>query len=735
VSSPLAPDVVVAAGGLGTRVSNWSAFLPKELRPVDGRPAIVHALEEAAAAGAGRAVVVHHPYYTPLMTWLSHVIAPTTLGEYQRLTEQDPRLDLAALDVAFIPQTGRYADVTSALNGASHLGTGHIAVLFADNVDPSHAALDLLTAAAVPGHPAVLARPFDLGLAPTHGVIVCPEGDRQPTMEHLVEKPTPEAAAELADRFGPDRLRLLLGRLLLTPDVLTYLEHSSGGPGEPKLSLALAAYARTAPVHVITTTANIVDVGIEPGTGVTVARATGRATPGQPPISWTPEHVRRTGESHHIQGGHHMSQIAVFGAGYVGLVTAACFAELGHTVTVRDINEAKVTALRAGRVPIYEPGLTEMIERNAARLTFTDDADEAAAAAQIVYVCVDTPPTVSGDADLSRVWAVVESVRNAPHLAAFVVKSTVPVGTGSRIRAALDAAGLAGVGYASNPEFTAEGKAVTDFMQPDRVVIGSEDPATAALIAALHDGLDGPVMTMDVHSAEMVKLIANALLATRISFANEAANVCEATGADVEQVMTAVSADRRLGGQYLRPGIGWGGSCFPKDTVGLKAMASNGGYHFQLLSAVIEVNELQPRRAVIRLREELGKLVGRTVAVLGMTFKPGTDDMRESPATLIADRLLVEGATVRCWDPMARTPSDAPWSQATRCASPLEALAGADAAMLVTAWPELLEVDWAAAAAVMATPVLFDGRNLLNPAAMGAAGFTYISVGRATVRH
>ncbi|WP_194926728.1 UDP-glucose dehydrogenase family protein [Catenulispora pinisilvae] len=427
-------------------------------------------------------------------------------------------------------------------------------------------------------------------------------------------------------------------------------------------------------------------------------------------------------------------RIAVFGAGYIGLVTGACLAELGHTVVVRDIAEDKVAALRAGRVPIYEPGLAELIAANAERLTFTLDADEATAEAEVVYVCVDTPPTASGDADLSRVWAVVDSAKGAAHLKAFVVKSTVPVGTGARIRAALDTAGLAGVGYGSNPEFTAEGRAVRDFMRPDRIVIGAFDEATAALVAEIHEGVDGPVITMDVPSAEMVKLTSNAFLATKISFANEIANICETTGADVTRVLGAVGADHRLGKHFLHAGIGWGGSCFPKDAVALKALASNGGYHPQILTDVIEVNNHQRRRAVTRLKDEIGALAGKTVAVLGMTFKPGTDDMREAPSTVIVDRLLSEGASVVCWDPMARTPDHAPWTAIRRAESVEEALSGAHAAMVVTEWPQLQAVDWRLAADSMADAVLFDGRNALEPERMGECGYTYISVGRATVR-
>ena len=426
--------------------------------------------------------------------------------------------------------------------------------------------------------------------------------------------------------------------------------------------------------------------------------------------------------------------IAVFGAGYIGLVTGACFADLGHQVVVRDIVPDKVAALNAGDIPIYEPGLSEVIARNAERLRFTLDADEAAAGAEVVFVCVDTPPTASGDADLSRVWAVVEALKGAVHLKALVVKSTVPTGTGAKIRAYLDRAGLAHVGYASNPEFTAEGKAIADFMHPDRIVIGSFDEASAALVAEIHQGVDGPVKTMDVLSAETVKLTANALLATKISFANEVANLCEATGADVEQVMDAVGADHRLGTHFLKAGLGWGGSCFPKDSVALKQLAANSGYHFQLLNAVIEVNELQRRRAVNRLKEQLGGLSGKTVALLGLTFKANTDDMREAPSTVIAARLLAEGATLRCWDPMARLPQLEPWTSTTRHGTPLEAMAGADAAMIVTEWPQLRDVPWEQARAAMAGPVLFDGRNLLDPQAMVEAGFTYLSVGRTTTR-
>ena len=425
--------------------------------------------------------------------------------------------------------------------------------------------------------------------------------------------------------------------------------------------------------------------------------------------------------------------IAVFGAGYIGLVTGACMAELGHTVAVRDIQRERIDLLNGGHMPIFEPGLEDLVVRNKERLVFTIDPQEALNGAEIAYICVDTPPTASGDADLSRVWSVIEDLRSAGHLQVVVMKSTVPVGTGEQVQAALVAAGLGHVAYVANPEFTAEGQAVQDFMRPDRIVIGSSDPAAADLVAELHEGAAGPVAGMSVASAEMVKLASNALLATKITFINEIAAVCEATGADVQEVATAVGMDHRLGGHFLKAGFGYGGSCFPKDSRALRAMASNSGYPFQLLSAVIEVNDLQPRRAIQRLKTQMGGLRGRRIALLGMTFKPGTDDMREAPSAIIAARLIAEGAQVTGWDPMARETAVAPWDRVERKASVLEAVAGCDAVLVVTEWPELLEVDWVQAAKVMRSPLVFDGRNVLDAAALVQAGFTCMRVGRATV--
>jgi UDPglucose 6-dehydrogenase len=421
-------------------------------------------------------------------------------------------------------------------------------------------------------------------------------------------------------------------------------------------------------------------------------------------------------------------QIGVFGAGWVGVVTGACFAELGHEVIVRDVLPERIEVLRAGRVPFHEPGLDDLLQRNRERLTFTLDAADLAAA-RLLFVCVGTPPTYSGDADLSAVWTVVGELPETEERAILVMKSTVPVGTGEKVRAVLDARGLAHVGYASNPEFLAEGSAVRDFMHPDRVVVGAFTEADAETVSSLYEPLGAPIVRADVASAEMIKLAANAFLMTRISFINEIANVCEATGADVEQVAKGIGLDHRLGPHFLRAGIGWGGSCFPKDGVALKQLASNSGYHFQLLNAVIEVNELQKRRVVGKLEKHLGKLRGRTVAVLGLAFKPDTNDLREAPSLVLVERLLAEGAEVRTWDPVA----DA--SHLLRgtasYGSVLEAVTGADAAVIVTEWDELRSLASERVRAAMRRPVIVDGRNLLDPEQARAAGFTYEGIGRA----
>jgi UDPglucose 6-dehydrogenase len=420
--------------------------------------------------------------------------------------------------------------------------------------------------------------------------------------------------------------------------------------------------------------------------------------------------------------------IGIFGAGWVGVVTAASFAELGHEVIVRDVVPERIETLQRGEVPFHEPGLAELLERNRERLSFTLDAADLASA-ELLFVCVGTPPTYSGDADLSAVWTVVDELPTPEERTLLVMKSTVPVGTGEKVRAALDSRGLAHVGYVSNPEFLAEGSAVRDFMKPDRVVVGAFADADGDAVAGLYEQLGAPIVRSDVASAEMIKLAANAFLMTRISFINEIANVCEATGADVVKVAEGVGLDNRLGPHFLRAGIGWGGSCFPKDGIALKQLASNSGYHFQLLNAVIEVNELQKRRVVGKLQKHLGKLRGRTIALLGLAFKPNTDDLREAPSLVLASRLLAEGAEVRAWDPVA----DARHllQGVTFCDSVLDAVTGADAAVIVTEWDELRPLASDDVREAMRRPVIVDGRNLLDPEQARAAGFVYEGIGRA----
>jgi UDPglucose 6-dehydrogenase len=420
--------------------------------------------------------------------------------------------------------------------------------------------------------------------------------------------------------------------------------------------------------------------------------------------------------------------IGVVGVGWVGLVTASCFAELGHPVVAMDIDADKVEGLRRGEVPIHEPGLSELVSKNAERLRFTTDMAEPLDAATLLFCCVDTPPTVSGDADLSRVRAVLETLPDeGDHVLA--MKSTVPAGTGAAIRREKP-----DLTYVSCPEFLKEGSAVEDFMHPDRVVIGADpgDEAAADAVEEVYRPLGGEVVRTDVASAEMIKLAANAFLATKISFINEIANVSEEVGADVTEVARGMGLDERIGSSFLRAGIGYGGSCFPKDVSALKQLAGNTGYHFQLLTAVIEVNELQKRRVIKKLEKHLGSLAGKRVALLGLAFKPDTDDMREASSLVLAARLQGEGAEVVAYDPVAERPARELLTSVDLRESPADALEGADAAVLVTEWPEFAELDWAQLAGRMASPLLVDGRNFLDPQTLRDAGFVYEGIGRAS---
>ncbi|CAB4878365.1 unannotated protein [freshwater metagenome] len=431
--------------------------------------------------------------------------------------------------------------------------------------------------------------------------------------------------------------------------------------------------------------------------------------------------------------------IGVIGTGYVGLVTAAGFAELGSDVWCIDIDAAKIERLRAGEVPIWEPGLAECLERNRGRLHFSTDVADALEHARLLFVAVGTPPTYSGDADLSAVHAVVAAMPPSEHHA-LVMKSTVPVGTGAAIRRAFAEQGKDGFRYVSCPEFLKEGSALTDFLAPDRVVIGDGSDWAGDAVADLyrplltpeHGGQGvGELVRTDIASAEMVKLASNAFLATKISFINEIANVCEETGADVLQVARGMGLDDRIGPKFLQAGIGFGGSCFPKDVSALKQLAGNSGYHFQLLNAVIEVNELQKRRVIGKLEKHLGSLVGQRIALLGLAFKPNTDDMREASSLVLAARLTAAGATVVAYDPVAEEEARHLMHGVEFASSALAALEGADAAVLVTEWPEFAELDPAAIAAALRGDVLIDGRNALDPVAAQAAGLRYEGIGRA----
>ncbi len=430
--------------------------------------------------------------------------------------------------------------------------------------------------------------------------------------------------------------------------------------------------------------------------------------------------------------------IAVIGTGYVGLVTAVGFAELGSDVWCVDIDTEKIARLCAGEVPIYEPGLGELLARNKRRLHFTTELASALEAARLLFVAVGTPPTHSGDADLAAVNAVVEEMPDsAEH--ALVMKSTVPCGTGATIQRTLRERSKSGMAYVSCPEFLKEGSAVKDFLHPDRVVVGdNRDWAGEAvvelyrpLLGASYGGAgSGELVRTDVASAEMIKLAANAFLATKISFINEIANVCEETGADVIEVARGVGLDERIGPRFLQAGIGYGGSCFTKDVSALKLLAANSGYHFQLLNSVIEVNELQKRRVVSKLQRHVGQLAGRRIGLLGLAFKPETDDMRGASSLVLAARLLAEGAEVSAYDPVAEDEARKLMPQLSYRDAALDAVRDADAVVLVTEWKELRELDWNEVARAMRGIVVIDGRNALDADAVRAAGLLYEGIGR-----
>src|SRR6476646_9818402 len=421
--------------------------------------------------------------------------------------------------------------------------------------------------------------------------------------------------------------------------------------------------------------------------------------------------------------------IGVIGTGYVGLVTAAGFAELGSEVWCIDIDADKVARLRRGEIPIYEPGLKELVERHRGRLHFSTDIADALAHARLLFVAVGTPPTYSGDADLSSVNAVVDAMPPSDQHA-LVMKSTVPVGTGESIKRIFAEQGKEGFRYVSCPEFLKEGSAVSDFLEPNRVVVGDDGDWAGDAVVELYAPLDAPLVRTDIASAEMIKLAANEILATKISVINEIANVCEVTGANVTEVVKGIGLDDRIGPKFLQAGVGFGGSCFPKDVSALKQLAGNSGYHFQLLNAVIEVNELQKRRVIGKLEKHLGTLVGKSVALLGLAFKPNTDDMREATSLVLSARLQAAGAKVRAYDPVAEHEARKLMPGLEFADDALGAVADADAAVLVTEWDEFKDLDFAAVAKAMSGNLIIDGRNALDPVAVAAAGLTYEGIGR-----
>jgi len=430
-----------------------------------------------------------------------------------------------------------------------------------------------------------------------------------------------------------------------------------------------------------------------------------------------------------------MKNICVIGVGYVGLVTGACLADLGNHVVCLNRNKEKSDNLKKGILPIYEPGLQEIVVRNykAGRLDFTTSYDEALKGADLVFIAVGTPPGSEGEADLSHVEAAAKGIAQAMTGPLIIVnKSTVPIGTGDWVAEVVRKNKDNDLPFAvvSNPEFLREGSAVHDFMNPDRVVLGSLDREAAEEVAQLYRPLGCPILITDLRTAEMIKYASNAFLATRISFINEIASICEALGADVKEVARGMGMDKRIGLSYLEAGLGGGGRCLPKDVRALAHMAATHGAHPQLLRAVMEINHDQRLRVIQRLREILGTLREKTIGVLGLAFKPNTDDMREAPSIEIVHLLQHEGARIKAYDPAAMENAKRILGDITYCASPYEVAEGSDALIVVTEWNEFKQLDMARVKASMRQPVLIDGRNIYDPKRMRELGFIYRGIGR-----
>jgi len=430
-----------------------------------------------------------------------------------------------------------------------------------------------------------------------------------------------------------------------------------------------------------------------------------------------------------------MKNIAVIGTGYVGLVTGTCFADLGNKVTCIDIDARKIQILEDGGVPIYEPGLEEVVRRNVAagRLRFTTSYEVGLADAEFVFIAVGTPSGVDGEADLQYVRMAAETIAGVmDHSLIIINKSTVPVGTGDWVADIIRRHQPEPIPFSvvSCPEFLREGSALADFMSPDRVVLGSLDREAAEKVAQLHLPLRAPIVLTDLRTAEMIKYASNAFLATRISFINEIANICEKLGADVKEVAAGMGYDKRIGRAFLDAGVGYGGSCFPKDVKALEYMGLLHGAHPSLLRAVMEINRDQRRMIVHKLREQLGGLDGKKIGLLGLAFKPNTDDMRDAPAIDVANMLLRENAAVQGYDPVSMPVVERVMPELTLCKNPYELAEGCDALVLMTEWNEFKHLDLARLRSLMRTPVFIDGRNVYEPNTMWEAGFQYRGIGR-----
>ncbi len=431
-----------------------------------------------------------------------------------------------------------------------------------------------------------------------------------------------------------------------------------------------------------------------------------------------------------------MKQICVIGVGYVGIVTGACFADLGNRVIALDVNEQRIANLNKGIMPIYEPGLEELVMRNvrAGRLSFTTDYHEAVSSSEFAFIAVGTPSGVNGEADLQYVASAAKSIaENMTGPLIIINKSTVPIGTGDWVADIVKRSQPKPMDFAvvSCPEFLREGTAITDFMNQHRTVIGSFDREAANKVAQLHLPLRAPIVITDLRTAEMIKYASNAFLATKISFINELADLCEVVGADVKEVAAGMGYDARIGRHFLDAGLGWGGSCFPKDVEALAYMSKEKGLEPRILNAVMDVNYERRKTAVNHVRTMLGgSLQGKTIGLLGLAFKPNTDDMRDAPSIDIAQELTAAGAVVRGYDPVAMEVARGILPAVVMCKNAYEMAEGCDALMVLTEWNEFKQLDLEKVKSLLVTPVIYDGRNLYDPAIMRAAGFTYRAIGR-----